>query len=665
MSAEGTLRIAVEQIGAEDAAVALERVDEAMREVGTKAKQTGASTRGVFEPATSSARDFERALRGATGQGGPLARAPAQFALFGDAAKKSGRDIGMLVNSVSEMGYSALTSVPQFRNLGMSLAMAGGSAVTMGAALGPIGIALALFGNLLPAVIGLFSDEAEAIDDVGLAADQTTIFMTALERASVSAAEQIREAISQIERATEAEELLRRVQMGEGSGREQQGYLAQRIRDLGRANDHLDEFLGRLGLTVSQVDAMRAAILEGSLDRRRALLSALEEDERETALAFNRTFTVLEREIAQRQALLAAGQLNDAEGAAAASNKEKDVAITAARPRRSRGSRDRSSGDGKEKEVAVRNFQSLDELMGGEAQDGDFASLQNFDIDESVALVADELGVLVEQYGSLDAAIRAATEAEVAWAVASDETLEQSLKPISREWEHQLSVLQEMEKTQTEALEQLSLATEAWGDVGIASLGEMREAWDDLREAQDAAGRNMISTGQLMRATAKSIATEMADSIGGEARGAFDSAMQSILDGSKSGKEAFEEFTRSIIQSLVKRSIVEAAVNVASAVAAAARYDFAAAAQHGVAAAMWGAVGGVAAGVGVATGTLKTPPKPDDEEKDPAASLRPDRDRDRGGPQNIVVNVGTFPLSTQADIGRAVQDALDAAARRG
>jgi len=646
MSAEGTLRIAVEQIGAEDAAVALERVDEAMREVGTKAKQTGASTRGVFEPATSSARDFERALRASAGQGGPLARAPAQFALFGDAAKRSGRDIGMLVNSVSEMGYSALTSIPQFRNLGMSLAMAGGSAVTMGAALGPIGIALALFGNLLPAVIGLFSDEAEALDDVGTAADETTRFMTALERQSVSAANAIREAISQIEQAIEAEQLLERLRLGQGSATEQQAYLNQMQEGYESATKNLKTFLDNLGLSEQQVDAMRAAILEGSLDRRRALLSALEEDERETALAFNRTFTVLEREIAQRQALLAAGQLNDAEGAAAASNKEKDVAIAAARPSR------RSSRSRREP--------TLDDLMNRATRGGSLDALESFDIDEGTAQAADELGVLVERYGSLDAAIRAATEAEVAWAEASADVL-LGQKETSAEYEKQQVAL----AMQTTALQDMNAAMQVWADAGSGSLEQMRDAWEQLRVAQESAGKSMIDTGQLMRTTAKSIAVEMADSIGGDARGAFDSAMQSILDGSKSGKEAFEEFTRSIIQSLVKRSIVEAAVNVASAVAAAARYDFAAAAQHGVAAAMWGAVGGVAAGVGVATGTLKTPPKPDDEEKDPAASLKPDRDRDRGGPQNIVVNVGTFPLSTQADIGRAVQDALDAAARRG
>ncbi|MCU0675639.1 MAG: hypothetical protein MUE69_22965 [Myxococcota bacterium] len=63
----------------------------------------------------------------------------------------------MLVNSVSEMGYTALTSIPATRQLGTALAMAGGSAVTMGAALGPLGIGLALVGNLLPAIVNLFS----------------------------------------------------------------------------------------------------------------------------------------------------------------------------------------------------------------------------------------------------------------------------------------------------------------------------------------------------------------------------------------------------------------------------------------------------------------------------------------------------------------------------
>jgi len=642
MSAEGTLRIAVEQIGAEDAAVALERVDEAMRDVSTQAARAGTSTRGALEPAANSARDFERALRGATGQGGPLARAPAQFALFGDSAKRSGREIGMLVNSVSEMGYTALTAIPQFRMLGMSLAMAGGSAVTMGAALGPIGIAIALLGNLLPSVIALFNDEAEAIDDVGMAADETTRFMTALERQSVSAAAAIRSAITQIEDAIEAERLLERLRLGQGSAVEQEAYLRQVQDGYKAAGENLKTFLDGLGLSQQQVDAMRAAILEGSLDRRRALLSALEEDERETALAFNRTFTVLEREIAQRQALVGAGELNDAEGSAAEGNKEKNAAITAARPSRRR--RDREP--------------TLEELMNRASGRGDLSQLREFDLDETANVANDEMFALFGTITDLGQALRELAEADVAWAEASDIVQDAQLKRVEVLKEEN----NELGKTRGN-LEELASALQNWSDLGTTSLDEMRMAWNDLRDAQDAAGKSMVTQGELMRATAKSVAMEVADSIGGDMRSAFDSAMDSIIDGSKTGKEAFQDFVKSVVANLVKRSVVEAAVNIASAVAAAARYDFAAAAQHGVAAALWAAVGGVAAGVGFGTGILGGGGPKEERREAPTAQLS--EDRDRGGPQNIVVNVGTFPLSTQADIGRAVQDALDAAARRG
>lgn len=640
MSAEGTLRIAVEQIGAEDAAVALERVDEAMRDVSTQAARAGTSTRGALEPAANSARDFERALRGATGQGGPLARAPAQFALFGDSAKRSGREIGMLVNSVSEMGYTALTAIPQFRMLGMSLAMAGGSAVTMGAALGPIGIAIALLGNLLPSVIALFNDEAEAIDDVGMAADETTRFMTALERQSVSAAAAIRSAITQIEDAIEAERLLERLRLGQGSAVEQTAHLRQMELGYESATRNLNSFLQGLDLSRSQVDAMRAAILEGSLDRRRALLAALEEDERETALAFNRTFTVLEREIAQREALVGAGQLNDTE--AQANNKEKDVAINAARSRRSR--RDREP--------------TLEELMNRASGRGDLSQLREFDLDETANVANDEMFALFGTITDLGQALQELAEADVAWAEASDIVQDAQLKRVEVLKEEN----NELGKTRGN-LEELATALQNWSDLGTTSLDEMRMAWNDLRDAQDAAGKSMVTQGELMRATAKSVAMEVADSIGGDMRSAFDSAMDSIIDGSKTGKEAFQDFVKSVVANLVKRSVVEAAVNIASAVAAAARYDFAAAAQHGVAAALWAAVGGVAAGVGFGTGILGGGGPKEERREAPTAQLS--EDRDRGGPQNIVVNVGTFPLSTQADIGRAVQDALDAAARRG
>lgn len=143
----------------------------AKQQLGPSMARAGRDVEAFHQQVTTAARDAARATETMSRMG---SRSGASMNLMSDAAKKSGREVGMLVNSVAEMGYTAFSTIPATRQFGMALAMAGGSAVTMGAALGPIGIAIAVLGNLVPTLAQSFSDTAESADDTATAIDETT-----------------------------------------------------------------------------------------------------------------------------------------------------------------------------------------------------------------------------------------------------------------------------------------------------------------------------------------------------------------------------------------------------------------------------------------------------------------------------------------------------------
>ena len=139
---------------------------------------------------------------------------------------------------------------------------------------------------------------------------------------------------------------------------------------------------------------------------------------------------------------------------------------------------------------------------------------------------------------------------------------------------------------------------------------------------------------------------------------AFGAAVEAAVSGEQSFGDAIRAQTHEFIRGIVQRSTVAAVEQGAMALAAAASYNFPAAAAHGAAAAQYAAVAGVAATVGVAAGSF-APKREKAEEVE-----EPERREERKEQQTVTINVGTFPISTDADVGRAVQSALRAAERR-
>lgn len=197
------------------------------------------------------------------------------------------------------------------------------------------------------------------------------------------------------------------------------------------------------------------------------------------------------------------------------------------------------------------------------------------------------------------------------------------------------------------------------------SLEQVRESWEEANRAAQAAGTGMISRGRLMERSLVAVGNNIAETVGGTMKGAFEDALGAWLDGSKSFVEAAEEMVHGVIKALTIESIVQAVAEIARGIAALAggRYD--AAPQHFAAAAAWGAVAGVAGAVGAGIGSFggggqQQGASGGGDSRALAAGSVQERERT----ENITINVYPGQIYSTADqLNNAVFDAVDGAIR--
>lgn len=548
------------------------------------------------------------------------AQAGNSFIKTGAAGKAQAYAMAGQVNTAAELIYNFSILSPATRQFGTAMVMAGGSAFAFAGALGPIGVIGGTLVGIIPGLISLFQETGDELDEVSGAAGQAASVLSDLEQSAVDAAHGIEEALQQIQRAADAQDQLNRLMAGGGTRDEQEAYLRTMTRAHDEASSRMEAWVRDLGLSSTETSLVLQRLRRGSADFNQALISDLDSDQQAQLRRWADTFAYLDREIAKRQALVGSGSTNDSVAALnAAAEEERKKREREARARRGRSSRDREPS--LDDLMSRARTSPTDRLISGLAGQADFSD--------------------------------------------TGEVIVQSLLPATKAIDEAQEALFRLQDRMNAAAEEIPGLSAEFNNSWRGDIESVRDAYQDLIDKQIEAGQVTTEQGELMRITAKSVANQMVESIGGDMRSAFDSSMDAILDGTKSGAEAFEAFAKNIIKSLVKRSIVEVVVNAAEAIAAAARYDYAAAAQHAAAAAMWGAVGGVAAGVGFGTGLLGGGGAPASDPNAGVNSLPEDTgDGERGG-GTTVINVGTFPVSTEAEIGRAIQDALDARQRAG
>jgi hypothetical protein len=200
-------------------------------------------------------------------------------------------------------------------------------------------------------------------------------------------------------------------------------------------------------------------------------------------------------------------------------------------------------------------------------------------------------------------------------------------------------------------------------------VDEVIEATTRLNQALEKTGGTALSMGQAVQASVSAVAQDVARNIGQTATSAVQTHVAAWVSGQKTIGQAAKAIVKDVLQSVVAESIVRVVFETASGIASAARYDFVAAGQHFAAAGVYAAVAGVAGGVsaglgGGGGGSGAAGGASARGGTAPLAPPAPDDDRD-SEPRTIVVNVGTFPVSTDRDVGFAVSRALEAFQRGG
>lgn len=205
-------------------------------------------------------RDLKRVEQGMSRVSRATDKATQSTRGISQATKNSGRQFGMVINEVTElgMGFSALS--PATRMLGTQFAGAGNAAVMMGGAMGPIGAAAGLLIGSLPILIGWLTDTGDTFGDTADEVDNAT--------------KSLDDFISASNRAVAARARAERLAMGVGGVEETRGALGQARSRQGALQRQISGVLREIGVSTGSRagnEILQAAV-QGDVDRlRRAL----------------------------------------------------------------------------------------------------------------------------------------------------------------------------------------------------------------------------------------------------------------------------------------------------------------------------------------------------------------------------------------------------------
>ena len=653
--AEGDLLIGVETTGIPEAVAQLNQLAEAEQQVTQKTEQQ----RSIFGMSRVEATKRGRVIRFNRNAKAALARVTDQLnsttqrqtattrrassvlgmnameALRAGAANKEmGQKAAMVVNEMSEMVYMLGSAVPAIQGLGLNMAQAGNSAFSFNRGLGLVGVAAAALSGVVPFLISLISDTGDELDEAADSADNAT--------------QSLEDFIATAARAVRAEAQMTRIQQGFGTAEEQRGLVAMRESEEVEATARLSR------------------VAEASGSNEQAILRIGEAAQR-AARAGQDVRVVMDRmmqEAVATGAIRADAQVqrNIRYAATALANISTD--LDAQRDAARDFQRELNEGVLEEDE-AQRMAEARPEVFGEQRSrrgggGGGRGEAERAEREERERLAAIRTAKLAEVDREQNNFLRQQREKQ--------RILEEAQREVDERKAFERRMARHRDRMAEEAREQARIANEV--DDRLAELGgnfgrtfeegvdAVIESFERLNTALAGAGRDTIDQSQLMVETVKAAYNDMMITSAEGASEAFGAAVEAAVSGEQSFGDAIRAQTHEFIRGIVQRSTVAAVEQGAMALAAAASYNFPAAAAHGAAAAQYAAVAGVAATVGVAAGSF-APKREKAEEVE-----EPERREERKEQQTVTINVGTFPISTDADVGRAVQSALRAAERR-
>jgi len=655
--AEANLVIGVEAVGAQEASAQLDTLATAENSVTQAAerqltvtnqtaaateKATAASRRaaGAASRQATAASSLASAAQNVAATQARATEASNRFGLslprVSDESRKAGMGMAMMFNEGTEMVFMLSSAFPALRQVSILFASAGNSAFGLARALGPIGVAVAAAAAAIPALISLLSDTSEEMDDTAASTDRAT--------------RSLQDFIAAQRTAMRAEQQLARVRAGGGTAEEQAGLAAMVGEEVGEAEARLER-VGRAAGVNQQAMARIAEVAREAAAQGRDVSQAVTQQIQFAAA----TGAITQSEQAQNNIRYAATAL---------ANIQRDFDVQQRRAREFR--EDVRQQQQEEIEFELAAEQDPDRFGAGRRRGGGGGGGGREDTEqaerERVQAEFERLSAISQMQNDLRAKRERFQDAEAARLVEAKELeieiQDAIITKLEEREEREKALAAAAQERYAEQQDQLRQLGADFGDAFEGGVDRTIAAFERLNLALGKAGEETIDRSELTTQAIKAAWYDTALTTGEGAREAFSAAITAATSGEKTLKDAIKAQTHEFIRGIVLRSTVAAVEQGAAALAAAAIGNFPAAAAHGAAAAQYAAVAGVASAVGFGAGTFAPKKKKEEEPKEPK------KNRERKEQQTLVINVGTFPVSTDADVGRAVQQALQAVERR-
>jgi hypothetical protein len=562
--------------------------------------QIGVSTTGVDEAVNALGRvsQAEGAVASAGQQATAAATAQARAAhaqaqatrAQAVSAQQAAQRIGMIANSLQQVGSIVVRTNPELASLGHNLSQVGQFAAAGGAAFGPYGAAA---GGLI-GIIGSLATHLEELEQAhrdALAAQQERIQATRAER----------NAIEPLVELIEREETARRIQAGRGTVAETRTALAAATRELTANERQLGEARTRLTAadrTFTSVARAHEIATRGGAEATNSMNEMLVNaqrrfhDARDDVNRFSMATVGLTGNVNQLTAALSqaeqaekdrqANENRNRQAAAQAREREQRAQEAARRAREER--RDLNewlSEQAAEQAAGTRavldTWNEVDRVAQHRATEA-FRQIEAFFAERDRMIAEEQRGVRNEG-AVMGADLDVFRQLGTGTGMAQTEAFRDALHAREDAMRAHQAALRDMEAQGTE-----------W------TAEEFNRRVALHQESLSMQREGMRENAQIMQGMWSSLGSTVTDAAG--------QMFKFVISGAEGGTEAFLALLDSFLESTAIQYAIKALAEGAEAVAAAARYDYAAAGQHAAAAAL---AAGVAIATGVAGAAIQTP----------------------------------------------------------
>lgn len=286
-----------------------------------------------------------------------------------------------------------------------------------------------------------------------------------------------------------------------------------------------------------------------------------------------------------------------------------------------------------------------------------------------------ELQAAVDQQAAIDAALEQGLKTRAEMQAAADEANAEHARAQEthaaevrdRQTQEAITLAKHLADAQRDLADAAMTAQQAFGSGYVSSIDQVVASWRTAEQQTRASAGVMLSQSRLMERGMVATGNNIAETIGGTMKGAFESALGAWLDGSKSFVEAAEAMAKGVLKALVTESIVQAVTEGARGIADLASYHYDSAALHFAAAAAWAGVGVVAGGIGAAVGAFGGggAGAGSGASSTETRNAAHESTREQANQAPVTFNVYPGGYITKGDVQKGIVDAINQAGRNG